>query len=660
MIGRAVSLAFVCVVAGAACAAETGWPSNGGDLANTRFAPQAQITPVNVKSLGGVWRTELPGGVSKASPVVQDGVMYLSAGGAAISGGAGGAVYALDAKTGKILWTFSPPSGGISALNKGVGVGNGKVFIGLANAHVAAIDAKTGKLVWEGIAGDDPPAEGQFIGAAPIFVDGKVLVGIGSGDAGIRGQVVALDGKTGKIVWRFETVPGPGKPGHASWENDAWQHGGAGVWASPAVDEALGLVIFGTGNGYPQYGGDRRPGDNLYTASVVAIDLKTGEYRWHYQAVHHEIWESDLGAPMVLFDTLVGGKPVKAVGALRMDGYLFVLDRQTGKPLIKIEERPVKQNARLKTAATQPSPVDVDQIGPNCVDPAALPPGFVPGCFWDPVDYDQPNVVLPMSTRFAPMAYDPNRHRFFVAGGAGAHWARRQPDPYFFNFSSTAPGIKEHGLFTALDSNTHRIVWQKKLPWPVAFGGGATAIDGGLVFHGQPDGVLQAYDSSTGDIVWEFQTGAPAQGPVVSYALDGKQYLAEVSNQYVWSFAAGGALPPLPAPPAPPTESTFSGRIVTGDRVAMSAELENNGANKALKFVDEFALKPQRLKVKAGGSVTWTNDGKVVHTIAARDGSWTTGPVQPGQSATVTFDKPGNYTYVDKDHLWMIGQLIVE
>jgi alcohol dehydrogenase (cytochrome c) len=647
-------------MAGACVAAEIGWPSYGGDFANDRFSSLTEITPENVKMLGGVWRTELPEASSKASPVVVDGVMYLSAGGGAISGGPGGAVYALDARTGKILWNFAPPSGGISALNKGVGFGDGKVFIGLSNAHVAAIDAKTGKLAWEGIAGDDPPAEGQFIGAAPVYADGKVLVGIGSGDAGIRGQLVALDGATGKVIWRFQTIPGPGQPGHETWEGDAWQHGGAGVWATPAIDTTLGLAIFGTGNAYPQYGGDVRPGDNLYSASVVAVDLKTGQYRWHYQAVHHEIWESDLGAPMVLFDAHARGKTVPAVAALRMDGYIFVLDRKTGKPLIQIEERPVKQNARLKTAPTQPFPVGVDKIGPNCVDPAALPPGFVPACFWDPVDYDQPNVVIPMSTRFAPMAFDPDRRLFFVAGGAGAHWARRQPDPYFFNFSSTAPGIKEHGLFTAIDANTDKIVWQKELPWPVAFGDGATATKGGVVFHGQPDGNLQAFDAKTGDIVWQFQTGASVQGPVVSYSLDGKQYVAVVSGQYVWSFAQGGTVVPLPAPPAPPTESAFSGRIVTGDHVTMANELENNGSNKALKYVDEYSLKPVRLKVRAGGSVTWTNNGKVVHSIAARDGSWDTGPIQPGQSATVKLDKPGNYTYADKDHLWMIGQLIVE
>jgi plastocyanin len=265
-----------------------------------------------------------------------------------------------------------------------------------------------------------------------------------------------------------------------------------------------------------------------------------------------------------------------------------------------------------------------------------------------------------MSTRFAPMAYDPKNRLFFVAGGASVSWARRQPDPYFFNFSSTAPGIKQYGLFTAFDADTDKIVWQKRLPHPVAFGSGATATAGGLVFHGEPDGNVQAYAAKTSDLLWQFQTGAPAIGAIVTYRVDGRDYVALVSNQNVWAFALGGTVAPLPAPPAPPSETNFSGRIVSTDHVNMSNELENNGTHKESKYVDEFSLMPVRAKVKAGTTVTWTNSGKMVHDATARDGSWTTGPIQPGGSATVKFDKPGTYTYICKDHPWSIGQLIIE
>jgi quinohemoprotein ethanol dehydrogenase len=638
------------------------WTVNGGNLGNDRFSTLDQLSPDTIKRLGGAWRTELPGGISKATPIVSNGVMYVVTGGAALFDGAGGAVYALDAKTGAIRWAFPAPGGGISALNKGAAVGGGNVFVGLGNAHIAAIDAKTGKLAWEGIAGDEPPVPGQFVSAAPVYADGLVICGVGSGDAGIRGRVVALDAKTGKVVWRFDTIPGPGQPGHDTWpkDGDAWQHGGAGVWASPAVDTDLGLVIFGTGNAYPQYAGQVRAGDNLYSASVVALDLKTGKYRWHYQTAHHEIWEADLGAPMVLYDAKVGGKTVKAVAALRTDGYIFELDRKSGKPLGQIEERPVKQNARLMTAPTQPFPVGADKVGPNCVQEDAIPAGFVAGCFWDPVDYDQPNIVLPGATRFAPMAFDPLNRVFLVAGGAIAHWAQRQPDPYFFNFGTSIPGIKQHGLLAAFNADTNKVVWQKEVPYPIQYGSGATATKGGLVFHGEPDGNIQAYEAKTGDLAWQFQTGAPVAGPIVAYRLGGQEYVAAVANQYVWAFAIDGTVSPLPAPPAPQSVSTFSGRIVSTDQVTLSNELENMGTHKDIHYIDEYSLKPVRIKVKAGTTVTWTNSGKVAHDASDRDGSWTTGEIQPGQSATVKFDKPGSYTYICKEHPWTIGQLIVE
>ena len=215
------------------------------------------------------------------------------------------------------------------------------------------LTSKTGQLVWDGLAGEDPPAAGQFISVAPVVADGKVLVGVGSGDAGFRCRLAALDIKTGKQVWTFISIPGPGEVGHDTWpaDSDAWEHGGGGVWATPTVDTELGLVIFGTGSAYPQYGGDVRPGANLYTASVVAVDLKTGKYKWHFQTAHHEIWESDVGGPEILYDAKVDGKTVKAVAALRTDGYLFLLDRKTGKPIMPVEERPVKQKRAAEDLA---------------------------------------------------------------------------------------------------------------------------------------------------------------------------------------------------------------------------------------------------------------------------------------------------------------------
>jgi alcohol dehydrogenase (cytochrome c) len=629
------------------------WPANGGGWSNQRYSRLTEINRNTVKTLGGAWMVDLGSEIAKGSPVVQGGVMYVAAG--------GGHLYAIDAKTGKTIWSMQPPGPGIDPRNRGLAVGDGKVFVGQSDGSVIAVDAKSGQQVWSTYIGDGPARFGMFVSAAPTYVDGLVIAGLASGDAGIRGKVVALDAKTGKQVWQFNTIPGPGEPGHETWPqgSDSWKNGGAGVWMVSAVDPQLGLVYFGTSNAAPQYGGEVRAGENLYTATALALEIKTGKMRWHFQSLHHDIWEGDLGAPLVLFDYKNGNVSKPAIGILRTDGYLFILDRITGAPIIPVEERPVKQNPRLKTAATQPYPVGADKIGPNCVEKDLIPEGFVPSCYWDPIDYDQPNVIAPTSTRFAPMSFDPGTGYFYVAGQSNGHWIRRGDDPYFFTLP-TVPGMKSYGLLAAIDSRTDKIVWQKHMTYPIAFGSGTTATAGGLIFHGDPDGTFQAYDDKTGDKLWQFQTGGDVSAPSIIYAVDGEEYVAAIASNRVWGFKLGGKLAELPAPPAPKTVTDFAGRIVKTDKVQMAGEEESIGVIKPAKFFDEYILQPTRIKVKVGAKVTWTNAGKVAHDATAADGSWSTGEIAPGGSASVTFDKAGTYTYRCKDHPWSLGQVIVE
>lgn len=636
-------------------AAAKDWPANGGGWSNTRYSSLGQINPANVKMMGGAWVADLSNGeIVKGSPIVQDGVMYVAA--------AGGHLYALDAATGKTLWSFMPSGPGIDPRNRGLSVGDGKVFVGQSDGSVIAVDAKTGRQVWSAYIGDGPARFGMFVSAAPTYANGLVIAGLASGDAGIRGRVVALDSKTGNPVWQFNTIPGPGEAGHETWpqDSDSWKNGGAGVWMVSAVDPDLGLIYFGTSNAAPQYGGEVRAGDDLYTATALALDLKTGKERWHFQSLHHDIWEGDLGAPLVLFDSNAGGKARKAVAILRTDGYLFILDRQTGQPIIPVEERPVKQSPRLRTAPTQPYPVGADQVGPNCVEKDLIPKGFVPSCYWDPIDFDQPNLMAPTNARFAPMSYDPRTGYFFVSGQSAGHWIRRGEDPYFFTIPSV-PGTKSYGLLVAIDGRTDKIAWQKRLPNPIAFGGGTTTTGGGLVFHGESDGRFQAYDAKGGDLLWEFQTGSNIAAPSVVYEAAGKEYVAVPAGGHVWTFGLDGKL--AAAPPPPPAigvEAEFAGRIVRTDQIAMAAEMQSIGVIRAAKFMDEYVFQPARIKVKAGTKVTWTNAGKMPHDASAPDGSWSTGEVAPGQSGSVTFDKPGTYPYTCKDHPWSYGQIIVE
>jgi alcohol dehydrogenase (cytochrome c) len=629
------------------------WPLHGGSWSNTRYSTLTQINQSNVKTLGAAWHYDLGTEISHGPPVIADGMMFIAA--------AGGHITALDAATGAVKWSYLPEGPGVDARNRGLAVGGGKVYFGLTDGSVSAVDEKTGQKAWTTYIGDGPARFGMFVSAAPTYADGKVLIGLASGDAGIKGRFVALDAKTGKLIWQFNTIPLPGEAGHDTWpkDSDAWEHGGAGVWMIPSVDPELGIVYFGTSNASPQYGGEVRPGDNLFTTTALALDLKTGKEKWHFQVLHHDIWEGDLGTPLVLYDQVFDGKVRKAVGVLRTDGEMFILDRATGKPIIPVEERPVKQDKRLATAPTQPYSVGVDKVGPNCVEPDLIPAGFKPACYWDPVNYDSPNLVFPTTTRFAPMSYSPRTGLIYISGMSGGHWIRRGEDPYFFTLPSV-PGMKSYGILAAMDARTGKIVWQKKTTYPIAFGSGTTATAGDLLFHGEIDGEVQAFDAKTGDKLWQFQTGGMATAPAVVYEVGGKEYVAIAATNKIWSFALGGTVPQATAAAAIPTESEFAGRVVSTDKVAMAATIKSLGVIKPAEYKDEYVFQPMRIKVKAGTTVTWTNDGKETHSATAQDGSWTTGEVAPGKSATVKFDKPGKYTYICKDHPWSYGEITVD
>jgi glucose dehydrogenase/plastocyanin len=642
-------------------AAAKDWPAVGGNWANDHYSTLSQIDTANVTQLGGAWVHKFDGERSRGTPVVADGKMFVTA---------GVHVYALDPKTGETLWSHAldtPPIG----LFKGVAVGDGKVFVGLMEGDMLALDENTGEPVWRQAIAEHPApsgAGGQWVSGAPIFVDGMVIAGLAGARTPVDrndGRIAGLDAATGAVKWTFHVVPAPGEPGHETWpaDSDIWRRGGGAVWVNPAADPSLGLVYLGTGNPIPELGGEERAGDNLYTASVVALDIHTGALRWHYQTTHHDVFEMDLGTPLVLYDAEIAGETRPAIAVMRTDGYLFLLDRATGQPILPVEERKVPQSALQMTAPTQPFPAGADQIGPNCVQPDMAPAGFRLGCYFDPYEPGTPNLLAPVATmRSSPMAYSPATRYFYAAGSAGATWLRRWDNPYVFDGDvNNLPGIKSYGILAAVDADTDKIVWQKRLPYRIENGSGATATAGGLLFHGEPDGNLQAYDAKSGALLWQFQTGFDESGPIAVYAVDGQEHVAALASGAVWSFTLGGPVKPLPTPSPPPTESAFHGRIEATDHIAMSAEqTDSRGITKILHYRDEYAFRPRRAKVKAGDQVTWTNEGTLPHDATALDGAWTTGQVQPGQSATIRFDKPGTYVYRCTDHPWSYGQLIVE
>lgn len=323
------------------------------------------------------------------------------------------------------------------------------------------------------------------------------------------------------------------------------------MWVQPALDPDLGLLYVNTGNPWPDYNGSTRGGDNLFTSSIVALDAMTGKYRWHFQSVHHDLWDFDMATPVILFDQIYNGQMRKALAAHSKQGWVYILDRVTGKPLIGVEEKPVLQEPRQKTAATQPIPLG-DPTVPQCSDAVK---DYARGCMFTPA-WDDTKIAQPSASGdWAPGAYDPQLGYLFFGTEASVR-----------RFSShgriSILGTREDGLITALDSRTNKQVWQKEVPYPAGFGSGLLATAGGLLFHGGTDGFFRAFDSKMGDEVWRFQTGFGADAPAVTYEIDGEQYVAiaaggprdgvkELKGDLVWSFKIGGRLNPLNGPPAP-------------------------------------------------------------------------------------------------------------
>jgi alcohol dehydrogenase (cytochrome c) len=648
------------------------WVTNGGNLTNQRYSTLKQIDTSNVKQLKGAWMTRLKGsGLGgkyslEATPLVKDGIMYISTG--------NDDVFALDAKTGQILWEhWSGIGQQISTvccgwLNRGLAMGEGMLFIGQLDANMVALDIKTGKEVWR------TPVEdwhnGYGITNAPLYFDGIVYSGITGGEFGIRGRLIALDAKTGKILWRAYTLPAAGEPGGDSWPagTDHYSRGGASIWNTPALDPELGLVYFAVGNCGPDYDGSMREGDDLFCASVLAVNAKTGAYAWHFQEVHHDIWDYDAASPVVLFDTVINGQPRKGIAQAGRTGWVYILDRANGKPLIGVEERPVLQEPRQKTAKTQPYPIG-DAIVPQCAEPLE---GYEKaGCIFEPF-WEEPTLIQPSGiggTNWAPMSYNPETGSFYVPGTIRTSAFSRYDTKYalgkrYDGGTQAAPiGSPMSGTFTAIGGGTNKIVWQHKTPYRVGQGGGSTTTAGGLVFRGEPDGNFLAVNAKTGEELWRFQSGFGADAPPAVYEVDGEEYVAiatggnqgmlSANGDTVWVFSLKGQLGPLWPPPPPQSVAGPAGPVAAG------VDTINVGANNI-----EYSYFPGRTRIKAGTTVTFTNVGDTPHTATSFEkgkvGNWDTGVLEKGQSKTVTFSEPGTYYYICTPHPWMYGQIIVE
>jgi quinohemoprotein ethanol dehydrogenase len=571
------------------------WLTNGGTLFNQRYSPLDQIDRSNVADLKGVWRTHLSSATAfkysgETQPLVHDGVIYLSTGASD--------VFALDVESGKTIWQYEGNlDQSINTVccgwtSRGVAIGDGRVYLGKLDGNLVALDAHSGQEVWSAAVGDW--RKGETITSAPLYYQGLVVTGISGGEFGVRSRVTAYDAETGKLVWRFYTIPGPGEVGHDTWpqDNDAWKHGGAPVWQTPAVDPKLGLLYFSTGNTSPDFDGSSRKGDNLFANSIVAVDAKTGEYRWHYQQVHHDIWDLDSPSPVVLFDLTVDGQLRHALAEASKTGWVYILDRTNGKPLVGIDEKAVPQELRQHTAETQPYPVG-DAFTPQSVtaeevarltkartaaaqeaggeDKLSTPKwsyvneGRIFTPFWGQTGViSRPSTIG--GTNWPPSSYNPDTGYMYVCSADAISVFTSSETTYepadirmgndFLGSAFNAPdGNLVRGTFTAMDMRTNTIAWQKQ--WDHSCYSGSVTTAGGLVFVGHNDGRLIAYDARNGGQLWEFQTGAGANAPATVFEHKGKQYVILVSagsslggtthGDSVWLFGLDGTLAPAAA-----------------------------------------------------------------------------------------------------------------
>jgi alcohol dehydrogenase (cytochrome c) len=509
------------------------WPMVGGNYNAERHSPLTQLTPQNVDRLTPKWmfQTQLvaPGRGFESTPIVVGGVLYIT--------GINNNAWALDARTGHLIWHYQrdvPASIQICCgrVNRGFGILGDKLFMGTLDAHLVALDRKTGKVLWDTAVGD--PKDGYSITVAPVIVKNKVIVGIAGGEFATRCFIDAYDAETGARVWRFYTIPAPGEPGSESWPNvDVMQRGGGGVWNTASYDPELNLVYYGTANPNPDYYGDDRKGDDLYTCSLVALDVDTGKLKWHYQFTPHDTHDWDSTQVPVLGDLTIGGQPHKVLMLANRNSFFYVLDRKTGKLLLG---KPFNGTNWAREIGPDGRPVVLDDIGTA-------------------------DKCLPDNrggTNFMPPSYDPVRHLFFlVARESCATFAPLKPATITpggqimgGRVQHVPNGPPQYSYVLALDPATGARVWEyhfsPSYPSNILLddSGGVTSTASGLVFAGNNNGYLYALDSTTGKELWSFQTGGSVYGTSpVTFMLDGSQWIVVNAGGDVIAFALPGGGP---------------------------------------------------------------------------------------------------------------------
>jgi len=493
------------------------WLTYSRTYSGHRYTPLTEITAANVGQLRAAWTYQIqqPGKFS-TSPIVIDGVLYITE--------PGGEVVAIDGRTGRPVWRYGrrrPPDlhACCGATNRGMAVLGDLLFVGTLDAHLLAIDLATGKLRWDAVVADY--RTGHAVTVAPLAFGDRVIVGIAGGEYGIRGFLDAYDVKTGRRLWRFWAVPGPGEAGHESWSGDSWKTGGASTWITGSYDPALHTIYWGTGNPGPDYNGDARQGDNLYTCSLVALDEDTGKLRWHFQFTPHDVndWDS-AHVPMLVDD---GDR--KLVVVANRNGFYYVLDRATGEFLRAAQFGKQTWASGLDAKGR---PIRLPDMEPTASGKMVYP-GFHGVTNWFSPSFSPLTGLVYVATREEPAVF------------------RKEKEPYtpgqWFSGGNPqgAPKIEPTGSIRALEHTTGKLVWEfplKSPPWA-----GLMATAGGVVFGGSSEGMFFALDAASGIPLWHYGTGGPIFANPVSFLVNGRQYVAIASGAALFAFAlpdAGG------------------------------------------------------------------------------------------------------------------------
>jgi len=495
------------------------WLTYGGNYASQRFSELKQVNTQNVKDLKIQWVYQLKRqGIFESSPIVADGVMYVTEPPTTVT--------ALDVRTGKPIWRWTAPlppnllTIGLFPTNRGVAILGDTVYVATIDAHLVALDAKTGAVKWTSEIGKN--ADAVAITQAPLAIDGKIVVGMGGGEGGLRGYIDAYDAKDGHRLWRLYTIPTTGEPGVETWEGDSYKYGGATTWNTGAYDPETNTLFWGTGNPAPDWNGDARKGDNLYSCALLAIDADTGKMKWYFQFSPHETHDWDAAEPPILIDAKIDGKMRKLVVQADRNAFYYVLDRDTGK---FIAGKAFAKQTWAKGLDANGRPIELPDTEPTTKGNLIFP-SITGSVNWTSSSYSPVTGLVYVDTREQGAYYfkghpeiEPHNPRD-IGGGGG---------------QKVVLGDAAYSAIRALDATTGERKWQFKMVGDSWTGTLVTA--GNLVFGADAGGNFFALNAETGEPLWHIQLGNSVRANPITYQVDGKQYVEAEAGGSVFVFS---------------------------------------------------------------------------------------------------------------------------